>query len=219
MQLSLLLVLPVLLLFTSGSGREESLPHWTALVWAGSAPLTARWLLAHWEHRPVRAFAYFSGGYSLALILLLHVLFLFPTLPFPGKHHPLAPLAGWPQAAERAAQLHSEFLHEQPQAVLLVPNWSLASRLAWYARPLPVQVPDERFDQFDLWFGSPANDAAGVLVAPDSALKALRRVRERFSHCEQRDPLPVYAGSSTVVTFHFYLCRGYRGTNTAPASP
>jgi len=100
-----------------------------------------------------------------------------------------------------------------------VPNWSLASRLAWYARPLPVQVPDERFDQFDLWFGSPANDAAGVLVAPDSALKAMRRVRERFSHCEQRDPLPVYAGSSTVVTFHFYLCRGYRGTNTAPASP
>ena len=218
-QLSLLLVLPVLLLFTSGSGREESLPHWTALAWAGSTPLAARWLLVHWARRPVRALTYFSGGYSLALILLLHVLFLFPTLPFPGKHHPLAPLAGWPQAAERATQLHAEFLHEQPQAVLFVPNWSLASRLAWYARPLPVQVPDERFDQFDLWFGSPANDAAGVLVAPDSALKAMRRVRERFAYCEQSDPLPVYAGSSTIVTFHFYLCRGYRGTNTAPASP
>jgi 4-amino-4-deoxy-L-arabinose transferase-like glycosyltransferase len=218
-QLSLLLVLPVLLLFTSGSGREESLPHWTALAWAGSAPLAARWLLAHWSSRPVRAFSYFSGGYSLALILLLHVLFLFPTLPFPGKHHPLAPLAGWPQAAERATQLHSEFLREQPQAVLLVPNWSLASRLAWYARPLPVQVPDERFDQFDLWYGSPANGAAGVLVAPDSALKALHRVRARFASCEQRDPLPVYAGSSTVVTFHFYLCRGYRGSSTDPAAP
>lgn len=218
-QMSLLLVLPVLLLFTSGSGREESLPHWTALAWAGSAPLAARWLLAHWARRPVRAFSYFSGGYSLALILLLHVLFLFPTLPFPGKHHPLAPLAGWPQAAQRATQLHAEFLREHPQAVLFVPNWSLASRLAWYARPLPVQVPDERFDQFDLWFGSPANTATGILVAPDSALKALRRVRERFAHCEQRDPLPVYAGNTTVVTFHFYLCRGYRGSNTDPAAP
>ena len=218
-QLSLLLVLPVLLLFTSGSGREESLPHWTALAWAGSAPLAARWLLAHWSLRSVRALAYFSGGYSLALILLLHVLFLFPTLPFPGKHHPLAPLAGWPQAAERASRLHSEFLHEQPQAVLLVPNWSLASRLAWYARPLPVQVPDERFDQFDLWFGSPANGAAGVLVAPDKALKAMHRVRERFAHCEQRDPLPVYAGSSTVVTFHFFLCRDYRGSKSGSAAP
>ncbi|HJW82028.1 MAG TPA: glycosyltransferase family 39 protein, partial [Acidiferrobacterales bacterium] len=124
-QLSLLVVLTVLLLFASGSGRKESLPHWTALAWAGAAPLTARWLRAHWTRRPVRAFSYFSGGYSLVLILLLHVLFLFPTLPFPGKHHPLAPLAGWPQAAERAALLHAEFLQEQPQAVLLVPNWSL----------------------------------------------------------------------------------------------
>jgi hypothetical protein len=166
----------------------------------------------------VRALTYFSGGYSLALILLLHVLFLFPTLPFPGKHHPLAPLAGWPQAAKRATQLHAEFLREQPQAVLFVPNWSLASRLAWYARPLPVQVPDERFDQFDLWFGSPANDAAGVLVAPDSALKTLRRVRARFADCKQRDPLPVYAGSTTIVTFHFYLCRGYRAPDPDPTS-
>ncbi len=218
-QLSLLLVLPVLLLFAAGSGREESLPHWTALAWAGSTPLAARWLLAHWTHRPVRAFSYFSGGYSLALILLLHVLFIFPSLPFPGKHHPLAPLAGWPQAAQHATRLHAEYLRAQPQAVLLVPNWSLASRLAWYARPLPVQVPDARFDQFDLWFGSPADAAAGVLVVPDRFLKSTQRVRERFAHCEERDALPVYAGSTTVVTFHFYLCRGYRGSNTQPVHP
>jgi len=218
-QLSLLLVLPVLVLFASGSGREESLPHWTALAWAGSTPLAARWLLAHWQSRPVRAFSYFSAGYSLALILLLHILFLFPSLPFPGKHHPLAPLAGWPQAAERAALLHAEFLHEQPQAVLLVPNWSLASRLAWYARPLPVQVPDERFDQFDLWFGSPAAGAAGVMVVPDSSLKSAHRVLERFERCAERDSLPVYAGSTTVVTFRFYLCRGYRGPDADPNTP
>lgn len=218
-QLSLLLVLPVLLLFASGSGREESLPHWTALAWAGSAPLAARWVLAHWAYRPVRAFGYFSAGYSLALILFLHVLFVFPSLPFPGKHHPLAPLTGWPQAAERAALLRTEFLHQHPRVVLLVPNWSLASRLAWYARPLPVQVPDERLDQFDLWFGSPANAATGVMVVPDSSLKSTRRVLDRFTRCDERDSLPVYAGSTTVVTFHFYLCRGYRGSNTDPTAP
>ncbi len=218
-QLSLLLVLPVLLLFASGSGREESLPHWTALAWAGVAPLSARWLLAHWTRRPVRLFSYFSAGYSLALILLVHVLLLFPSLPFPGKHHPLAPLTGWPQAAQRAALLHTELLRAHPQAVLFVPNWSLASRLAWYARPLPVQVPDERYDQFDLWFGSPAATAAGVMVVPDSSLKSTRRVLERFAHCAERDPLPVYAGGTIVVTFHFYLCRGYRGTNIDAAKP
>jgi 4-amino-4-deoxy-L-arabinose transferase-like glycosyltransferase len=215
-QLVLLLTLPVLLLFASGSGREESLPHWTALAWAGSAPLATRWLVAHWPNRPVRVFAGFSAGYSLVLILFLHILFFFPSLPFPGKHHPLAPLAGWSQAAERAALLRMEFLHENPQAVLLVPNWSLASRLAWYARPLPVQVPDDRFDQFDLWFGSPATGASGVLVAPDSSHKSARRALERFAHCEEREPLPVYAGSTTIVTFRFYLCRDYRGPDTDP---
>lgn len=210
-QLSLLLTLPVLLLFASGSGREESLPHWTALAWAGCTPLAARWMITHWKVRAVRAFTYFSGGYSLALIFILHVLILFPSLPFPGKHHPLAPLTGWPQAAEHAALLRTEFQREEPHAVLLVHNWSLASRLAWYARPLAVQVPDIRFDQFDLWFGSPENGAAGVMVVPDSSLKSTRRVLERFAHCEERDPLPVYAGGAVIVTFRFYLCRGYRG--------
>ncbi len=210
-QLSLLLTLPVLLLFASGSGREESLPHWTALAWAGCTPLAARWMITHWKVRAVRAFTYFSGGYSLALIFILHVLILFPSLPFPGKHHPLAPLTGWPQAAERAALLRTEFQREEPHAVLLVHNWSLASRLAWYARPLAVQVPDIRFDQFDLWFGSPENGAAGVMVVPDSSLKSTRRVLERFARCEERDPLPVYAGGAVIVTFRFYLCRGYRG--------
>lgn len=218
-QLSLLLALPVLLLFASGSGREESLPHWTALAWAGCAPLAARWLITHWKVRAVRAFTYFSGGYSLALIFFLHVLILFPSLPFPGKHHPLAPLTGWPQAAKHAALLRAEFQYEEPQAVLLVPNWSLASRLAWYARPLAVQVPDNRFDQFDLWFGSPATGASGVMVVPDSSLKSTRRVLERFASCKARDPLPVYAGGAVIVTFHFYLCRGYRGPDTDPTSP
>lgn len=218
-QLSLLLVLPVLLLFAAGSGREETLPHWTALAWAGVAPLSARWVLAHWSRQPVRAFTYFSGGYSLALIVLLHVLMFFPSLPFPGKHHPLTPLTGWPQAALRATQLHSELLREHPQAVLLVPNWALASRLAWYARPLPVQVPDERFDQFDLWFNSPANGAAGVLVVPDRFLKSARRVLERFERCKEHSALPVYAGSKIVVTFHFFLCRGYSDPYADPAHP
>ena len=57
------------------------------------------------------------------------------------------------------------------------------------------------------------------MVVPDSSLKSTHRVLERFAGCEERDPLPVYAGGTIIVTFHFYLCRGYRGTNTAPASP
>ncbi len=208
-QLTLLLVLPVLLLFASGSGREETLPHWTALAWLGTAPLAARWLMRRWGQRPVRIMAGISAGYSLILILALHAVLFFPYLPFPEKMHPLAPLAGWPGAAAEAAVWRDR--HAGANPVLMVPNWSFGSRLAWYARPLPVQVADARFDQFDLWYGTPAAGASAVMVVPGNALKSSRRVLARFGSCREDGTLPVVAGDATIVTFHFYFCRDYRG--------
>jgi 4-amino-4-deoxy-L-arabinose transferase-like glycosyltransferase len=217
-QLTILLVLPVLVLFASASGREETLPHWTALAWAGMSPLAMRWLAAHWPQRAVRLLAYVSAGYSLLVIAMLNLLLQVPSLPVPGHRHPLGPLAGWPAAAEHAARLRTGMVPTQPDAVLLVPNWSLASRLAWYARPQAVQVADSRFDQFDLWFGSPATGAGGVMVVPEYALKSTRPVLARFARCDEQDPLAVVAGGRNIVTFHFYLCRDYRGPNVAPDS-
>lgn len=209
-QLTLLLVLPVLALFASGSGREETLPHWTALAWAGAAPLTVRWLLAHWRRRAVRIGVWTSAGYSLLAIALLHLVLLFPGLPLPGTRHPLAALAGWPQAGAHAATLRELHFADDPQATLLVPNWFIASRLAWYARPLPVQIADTRFDQFDLWFGAPDDGARGVMVVPDFMLRSARPQLARFAACDEQAPQAVVAGGRTIVTFHYYLCRGYR---------
>jgi len=210
-QLTLLLVLPVLLLFASGSGREETLPHWTALAWAAVAPLAVRWLAHHWRARAVRIGTYVSLGYSLVLIALLHSLLVYPWLPFREGRHPLAPVSGWPEAAARAAALRIDLAAEPgPEPVLFVPNWALGSRLAWYARPLPVQVTDERFDQFDLWFGTPAAGARGVLVAPARNAKALAAARGRFAACTEHEPLTVVAHDRPVVTFRFLSCRDYR---------
>ncbi|MCK7578041.1 MAG: hypothetical protein MZV65_21350 [Chromatiales bacterium] len=181
-QLTLVLVLPVLLLFASGSGREETLPHWTALAWAAVAPLAVRWLARHWRSRAVRAGAYVSLGYSAVLIALLHSLLIYPWIAFPEGKHPLAPVTGWPEAAARAAALRGTLAAEPgPEPVLFVPNWALASQLAWYARPLPVQVTDERFDQFDLWFGTPAAGAragaGGAGAQPQGDRRRPRPVR------------------------------------------
>jgi 4-amino-4-deoxy-L-arabinose transferase-like glycosyltransferase len=217
-QLTLLLVVPVLLLFVSGSGHEETLPHWTALAWAGVTPLATRWIMQHWTRRPVRVLLYVSAGYSLIVLALLYTLLLVPALPFPGARHPLSPLLGWPEAAARAAALRADFSREEPGAVLLVPNWSLASRLAWYARPLPVQVTDTRFDQFDLWFGTPRPGTDGVLVVPDSMLKTGRRMLSHFAACRESEPYRVVREGRTVVTFYFYLCRDYRGPDDGPVS-
>jgi 4-amino-4-deoxy-L-arabinose transferase-like glycosyltransferase len=214
-QLALLTVWPVLLLFAFGSGREETLPHWTALAWLVSAPLAARWLMAHWPRRSVRVLAWVSGFYSAAVILFAHVLLLFPSLPGAPSRAVQGVIQGWPEAAARARALRDQM--QDPAAVLFVPNWSLASRLAWYARPLPVQVTDTRFDQFDLWFGSPAGGANGVLVVPGYALKRSAPVLEQFASCTEQAPLAVGAATRPVVTFHFHLCRGYRVPD--PISP
>lgn len=208
-QLTLLLVLPVLLLFASASGREETLPHWTALVWAGLAPLSVRWILHHWPARAVRVTSYVSLGYSLVLIALMYSLLFHPWLAFPQGKNPLAPLTGWPAAARVAAGERAMLATEPgPEPVLFVPNWALASRLAWYARPLPVQVTDDRFDQFDLWYGSPAPGARGVLVMPAGMRKLRTRALAGFEHCRA---LPVVADGNGIVTFEFHACRGYRG--------
>jgi len=213
-QLVLLTALPVLLLFAFGSGREETLPHWTALAWLVSAPLAVRWLMTYWTQRSVRALAWGSSLYSVALILLAHILLLWPSLPGTPSRAVQGAIQGWPEAAARARALRDEM--RDPAAALFVPNWSLASRLAWYARPLPVQVTDTRVDQFDLWFGSPAPGASGVLVMPGFALKRNASVLRRFENCNEQAPLPIVAGGQAVVTFHFYLCRGYHAPDIAP---
>jgi hypothetical protein len=211
-QLTLLTALPLLALFAIGSGREETLPHWTALAWLATAPLAARWLLARWSRRGVRVLVWGAAAYSVLLLLLLHGLLLWRSLPWAPNRALHAAVQGWPEAAARARALRDEM--QDPTAVLFVPNWSLASRLAWYARPLAVQVTDQRFDQFDLWFGSPAAGAAGVLVAPDNMRKAARAQLARFAHCDEQPSLAVRAGEQIVTSFHFYLCRDYR-----PAAP
>ena len=81
-----------------------------------------------------------------------------------------------------------------------------------------MQVTDTRFDQFDLWFGTPRPGTDGVLVVPDNMLKTGRRVLGQFDACREAEPYRVVRGGRTVVTFHFYLCRDYRVPDDGPSS-
>ncbi len=201
------LVLPPLLLFGWAAGFEETLPHWTMLAFAALAPLSAHWVWYHWGHRWVRYTAIGSLAYSLIVVLVVHSQFFLPWMPFKPLHHPLSDLYGWPEAAERAVSLN----HGQDMP-LLVGNWSLASRIAWYARPHRVQVTDTRFDQFDLWFGSPKKGDAGLLIVPDyyegrGEVSGL----DKFEQCEMLERMTVQLRDIDVHRFSFYNCVGYRG--------
>lgn len=206
-RLLLSLAVPPLLLFGWAAGYEETLPHWTLLAFAVLAPLSAAWLWQHWQARWVRVTAIGSLAYSLLLVLLIHSQFLLPWLPFEPLRHPLSDLYGWQAAAERAVTLNNG--QDMP---LLVGNWSLASRIAWYARPQRVQVTDARVDQFDLWFGSPQQGDGGLLIVPDyyEGRKEVSGLA-KFERCEQVDRMTVLLGDAPVHRFSFYNCDGYRG--------
>lgn len=208
-RLLLSLALPVLLLFGWNGGYETTLPHWPALGWAALAPLIARWLAQHWHRRPVRIGAWASAGYSVLLILTLHILMVMPWNPFPPNRSPLTEMRGAQQAAIHALAWRNQ-LDPAASPGLFVGNWSVFSRLAWYARPNPVQVTDTRFDQSDLWYGSPAPGTDGIVIVP-------WKYRNRpdvsgigkFEECRLGEELPVLLQDKPVTTYFLYTCHGY----------
>ncbi len=207
---TLCFALPVLLLFGWNGGFYATLPHWTALGWAITAPLTARWMVQRWQLRPVRITVWISAIYSGILILVVYSQLLTPWIPFQANNHPLRDLYGWEQAAQRAEQLRQQ-IPDSPgnPAQIFVENWTYASRIAWYARPTPVQVLDQRFDQFDLWFGSPRKGARGILVTP-SYYRGKPGSRF-FARCTELEPLPIPLNGKPAVTFRYFSCKDYRG--------
>lgn len=212
-QICLALVLPVLLLFGWNSGYEMTLPHWVSLGWIGLLPLLARWLHRVWRHkRWVRVGIWISGVYAVLFVVLVFSEFLSPWLPFPDNSNPLRDLYGWEQAAHRAEELRTGLATTAGvPAQLFIENWTQASRLAWYARPLPVQVLDTRFDQFDLWFGSPQNGARGILVLwPEAEARPVTGGENKFARCTLLEQMPVKARSHLISTFSFYACDDFK---------
>lgn len=204
---SLALALPLLLLMGWGAGLEETLPHWTLLGWAGLLPLASDLVVRHWQWRWVRITTWLSAGYSVVMIALLHSLLFKPFLPFDDFRHPLGDLLGWREAAQHAQQLA-----EARGVPIFVGNWSLGSRIAWYARPSRVMVADDRYDQFDLWYGSPAVGEGGVLIVPDNYENRTDVSGiARFTLCELLDQKAKVVNGKPVHRFSFYECSGYRG--------
>ncbi len=210
-RLLLAMALPPLLLFAWMGGYETTLPHWTLLAWACAAPLGARWLLTARERRwwP-RLLERVGVVYALVLTLLIHAQFTQPWIPFEEGKHPLTDLYGWHEAAERGAELARE-----EGLPLAVGNWFLASRIAWYARPTPVQVLDARYDQFDLWF-NPEGDRfvrgdAALLIVPHIYFDRSAAGLGRFSRCAERGEYTYRLKGRVVNRYRYYSCGGYLG--------
>lgn len=211
-RLTISMAAPLFLLIFWGAGFEETLPHWTLVGWALLAPLTAVWVSKHYRNRRwVTVTSWLGGAYSLLLFLLVHGMLLQPGLvPFSPYRHPLGDLLGWREAAQRAVTLQHQAMAGRLK--LYVGNWVMGSRIAWYGRPAGVKVADERYDQFDIWYGSPQPEDTALLIVPDylegrGAVNGLAR----FKRCDQHDQWVYSLGDTPVHRFTYYICTGYHG--------
>lgn len=210
--LMLALALPLLLLFGWNSGYEMTLPHWTSLCWLALSPLAARWIIHSWDKRWVRVGVQGSIVYAVIFAGVIFSQLISPWIPFPENHNALRDLYGWSQAAKKAELLRSEMVNPAKISPLIfTDNWTRGSRLAWYARPAPVQILDQRYDQFDIWFGSPGDGARGILVLwPEANAQPETGGNGQFAACVLRDRMPVRVNGRLASTFSFYACDDYK---------
>jgi 4-amino-4-deoxy-L-arabinose transferase-like glycosyltransferase len=194
-------------IFTSLSGGG-GLPHWTSPAWFCLAPLAGIGLAKYWSSQRRRliqilliaqvllcciGFAYvLSGGISTAAV----------------KSNPIADLYGWKAAGQKAAQL----TQATKANGIAVQNWTLGSRAAWYAKPTPVFILDQRQDQFDLWFRTLPR-GANILLMNWSGMSFAPPVgsQEAFERCEPLDTLEIERFGQILSKFEFSLCNNWQG--------
>ncbi|MDZ7939348.1 MAG: glycosyltransferase family 39 protein [Rhodoferax sp.] len=221
-------VLPVAVLaYLSGGG--SSLPHWTAPSWVALAPFAgwgASQLWARGRRRLLTALLALQA-FACAALLGLMLSAGWPvvagsTAAVAQSPNPFADLHGWDAAGERAKQLAAK----QGLGNVAVQNWTLASRLGWYARPLPVHVLEDRFDQFDLWAGDLPEGGDALLVDWSYMAYELPLAPHGFARCTLLDTLALHHWGQSLSSFRFYDCRGWTGApqprltlSPAPTAP
>jgi len=199
-------------LFAYFSGGGGSLPHWTAPAWLALAPIAGIGLAQAWEAGR-RFWIGLIASIQLIICILGFTLLFFGGIPQIDKDHawgkknPISDLYGWQEAGLRMKELSKQ--HEIEQ--LAVQNWTLASRIAWYARPLQVFVLDERVDQFDLWSGQ-LPVGSNVLVLNWSQMAFAEPLSDTgFESCELLDTQAVRRLGRDIAQFDFLLCKNWQG--------
>ncbi|MEX8509659.1 MAG: glycosyltransferase family 39 protein [Leptothrix ochracea] len=210
--------LPPLLLYTYLSGYGTTLPHWSAPAWLALVPTAAAGGIALWQFWRKTLIA-LSSLQVLVMIAIVASIFGLgqPTetgaqaTSQAGEGHapvnPVADLHGWDAAAQRALIL----ANERGIPVLAVMNWSLASRVAWYGRPMPVKVILSHHDQFDLWYG-PMQPGDSVLLLDWSLMSHAPPVGPaQFERCDLIEQSPVRQAGQQLAHFNYLHCQHWQG--------
>jgi hypothetical protein len=192
----------------SGGG---GLPHWTTPAWFCLAPFAGIGIASAWATQQ-RQLIRFVFIFQIALCLIGFGFVLSGGIVSSNpRNNPIADLYGWDQAGKTALALSKT----HSVAGIAVQNWTLGSRIAWYARPSPVFILDQRQDQFDLWFGNlkPGSDAIIVnWSAMPYALPvkgAQPHLQGAFTECQALERVEVRHLGRVLSHFDFSLCKNW----------
>jgi 4-amino-4-deoxy-L-arabinose transferase-like glycosyltransferase len=212
--------LPGVLLLFYLSGRGSTLPHWVASFFIALLPMIAAGVVVLIAEHPR----------TMRFVLAIQALICMAMFPFiltggfssenekqartaPGvgvdeaAKNPFADLHGWSQAAEHGVR----WAKEKNVPTMAVTNWTLASRIAWYARPLPVKVVNAHGDQFDIWFGRFAAHEDAIWI--DWSLMSFSPPvgDTQFARCDLLENLPVQVAGRQIAHFNILQCQDWLG--------
>ncbi len=181
----------------SGSG---GLPHWTTPAWFCLAPFAGVGLAFVWEKTNSRVIQTLAA--LQALLFSAGVVVVFSGgVPFTHlKPNPFADVYGWENAGLRAKEL----AQSHGTDAVAVKNWSLASRVAWYAYPTTVYVIDNHHDQFEIWFGRPAPGQRVVFIQWSEFADDDQAAD--FESCEPLESMQTTRLGKSLASFNFSLC-------------
>ncbi len=198
------------------AGGGTSLPHWTAPAWAALAPFAGVALAQSWQRGRTRRVLGLVAFQALVCVGLLSLM-VSAGVPFTSgisgrgdavaPSNPFADVHGWDVAGQRARTLAAQ----QGLHSISVQNWTLASRLGWYARPLAVHVLEDRFDQFDLWAGDLPVGGDTLLVDWSQLGYEVPLGAHGFRDCSVLDTHDVQRFGVPISSFRFYACHGWAG--------
>ena len=220
-RMGLLFGLPVLGVFLVLAGRGSSLPHWTVCGWIALIPLAVT------GARSLRRGIVISVviGQAACIATIVGMIATGGPMSETGagaisaaslrvsgvRPNPIADLYGWDLAAAHS----SDEARRYGARGVVVMNWSLASRLAWYARPLPVFVAPPRLDQFQLWFGALRQGDSAIVVDWSGMPLPIPVGPGGFASCTAIDQLAVIEHGKQVAHFNFLNCHGWAGLGGA----